>query len=142
MNFAKNKIGICNIGDSKIFQLTKGDIQQISYDHIGASAFGVKPPLTQNLGIPENEMIISPYIATGAYLNGDKYLICSDGLTDMVDIESIKRIMCDNTNAIAAKMLLDEALKKGGKDNITFILISIEKSKRLFMKKKGKKTCL
>ena len=83
--FTDKEISLCNIGDSKIFQLYNGSLNQISMDHVTISAYGVKPPLSQNLGIPPSELVISPYLARGAYHNGDIYLICSDGLTDMVN---------------------------------------------------------
>lgn len=132
LKFAKHQIGLCNVGDSKIFQFSEGKLQQISYDHVGISAFGRKPPLSQNLGIPESELILSPYVATGEYHNGDIYLICSDGLTDMLPVPSIEKILCDEKGSVAAEQLLKQALDNGGKDNITFILIRIEKAKRKF----------
>ena len=128
--FSQKQIGLCNIGDSKIFQFSEGALQQISYDHVGISVFGRKPPLSQNLGIPESELILSPYVANGKYYNGDIYLICSDGLTDMLSTSDIEEILKAKTGASAAKQLLQQALENGGKDNITFILLCIEKKKR------------
>lgn len=130
LKFAKDHIGLCNVGDSKIFQFSEGKLQQISYDHVGISVFGRKPPLSQNLGIPESELIISPYVATGEYHNGDIYLICSDGLTDMLTVPDIEKILCEGKGPVAAEQLLKQTLDNGGKDNITFILIHIEKAKR------------
>lgn len=130
LKFAKDHIGLCNVGDSRIFQFSEGKLQQISYDHVGISAFGRKPPLSQNLGIPESELILSPYVATGEYHNGDIYLICSDGLTDMLPVPNIEKILGEDKGLIAAEQLLEQALNNGGKDNITFILIRIEKAKR------------
>ena len=132
LKFAKDQIGLCNVGDSKIFQFSEGKLQQISYDHVGISAFGKKPPLSQNLGIPESELILSPYVATGEYHNGDIYLICSDGITDMLPVPNIEKILCEEKGSVAAEQLLKQALDNGGKDNITFILIRIEKAKRKF----------
>lgn len=132
LKFTKDKIYLCNIGDSKIFQLSDGSLKQISYDHVCISAFGKKPPLSQNIGIPESELIISPYIATGEYHNGDIYLICSDGLTDMLAVPDIEKILSEKKGLVAAEQLLKQALDNGGKDNITFILICIEKAKKKF----------
>ena len=132
LKFAKDKICLCNVGDSKIFQFSGETFQQISYDHIGISTFGKKPPLSQNLGIPERELIISPYIATGEYHSGDIYLICSDGLTDMLTVLDIQKILSEEKGLFAAEQLLNQALDNGGKDNITFVLIYVEKAKRKF----------
>lgn len=78
--FTEKEVALCNIGDSKIFRLCDGKLEQISMDHVAVAAFGVKPPLSQNLGIPPNELVIDPYLARGPYNDGDTYLICSDGL--------------------------------------------------------------
>jgi len=121
---------LCNIGDSKIFLFSQGALTQISYDHVGIGVFGRKPPLSQNLGIPETEMIIEPYVAMGSYQPGDVYLICSDGLTDMVTQLQIQQILTENPEREAAEQLLEAALRNGGKDNITFILMYVKKQKR------------
>lgn len=91
--FAEKEVVLCNVGDSKIFRLCDGTLEQISKDYVAVSAFGVKPPLSQNLGIPPNELVIDPYIARGAYKDGDVYLICSDGLTDMVSVAKIAEVL-------------------------------------------------
>lgn len=133
--FAKKKILLCNIGDSKIFRFTDGVLQQISYDHLSVSAFGTKPPLTQNLGIKEDELIISPYTATGEYHNKDIYLICSDGLTDMVSNEDIGNILNGSKKENSANLLLQKALENGGKDNITLILLYVSKENKNIVKR-------
>lgn len=133
----KKKISLCNIGDSKIFQLSRRKLQQISYDHVSKVMVGNKPPLTQNLGIPEEDMVISPYTSSGNYRDGDVYLICSDGLTDMLDTQEIKNILEQQDRKAAARALLQQALDNGGKDNVSFIVLYIEK-KQNFTFWKGK----
>ena len=142
--FTNNEIYLCNIGDSKVFRLFGRDMDQISYDHVAISAFGKKPPLSQNLGIPQDEMIIEPYISKGFYHDNDRYLICSDGLTDMVGVDRIKKILYNEPFEKTAGILLKEALANGGKDNITIITIRITEEKqksgffRLFRKSGNK----
>lgn len=135
--FIQKKIYLCNIGDSKVFCLSKGKMQQISYDHVSRAVGGKKPPLIQNLGIPEEELWISPYTAAGEYRDGDIYLICSDGLTDMVNTVEIADILTIPDSKTATRMLLQRALDNGGKDNVSFIIIYIEK-KQYFTFGKGK----
>lgn len=134
--FTCNGVTLCNIGDSKIFRFCDGVLEQISKDHVAVSAFGVKPPLSQNLGIPPNELIIEPYLAQGAYNDGDIYLICSDGLTDMVTNEEITEVLGSKTIAEAITELLDRALCKGGRDNITIVLCKIERELSWLSKRK------
>lgn len=136
LRFTKEESGICNIGDSKIFLHSEGTLTQLSYDHVGIAVYGRKPPLTQNLGIPEDEMLIDPYVAIGSYKVGDVYLLCSDGLTDMVTVSRIEEILNQHKGRAAAELLLSEALENGGKDNVTFLLIYVDKKAGLFKRKK------
>ena len=130
LGFTEEGSCLCNIGDSKVFLFSEDLLTQISYDHVGIAVFGKKPPLSQNLGIPEDEMIIEHYVANGGCQAGNVYLICSDGLTDMVTQERIQAILTEFTGREAAKQLLEEALRNGGRDNITLILLYVSKQKR------------
>lgn len=130
LRFAEKNIWLCNIGDSKIFRLVYDGMQQISMDHVAVSAFGTKPPLSQNLGIPEDELLIEPYIASGTYQEGDVYLICSDGLTDMVSLDSIEKILRTSDREAVSEKLMRSALDNGGKDNVTFIILYIERKQK------------
>ena len=141
--FADKEIALCNIGDSKIFRLYDGSLEQISKDHVAVSVFGVKPPLSQNLGIPPTELVIDPYLARGEYNNGDIYLICSDGLTDMVTTEEISEVLKPGSIEKSIETLLSKALESGGKDNITIILLEVQRKKNkllnFFRKNGGRK---
>lgn len=128
--FSGKEIALCNIGDSKIFRFARRKLEQISLDHYGIAAHGLKPPLSQNLGIPESETVIAPHVAKGKYRQGDIYLLCSDGLTDMVPAGRIAQILTETQLELAAGTLLREALDRGGRDNITVILCRIEREKR------------
>lgn len=130
--FTEKEVVLCNIGDSKIFRLCSRTLEQISMDHVAVAAFGVKPPLSQNLGIPPNELIIDPYLARGPYNDGDIYLICSDGLTDMVSVDEITEVLVSTPIEEAITKLLDKALANGGKDNTTIILCKIERQSGWF----------
>lgn len=137
--FTQKRVVLCNIGDSKIFRLCNGILEQISMDHIAVAAFGVKPPLSQNLGIPPSELVIDPYLAQGPYNDGDVYLICSDGLTDMVSVEEITEALISKPIEAAITSLLDKALENGGKDNTTIILCKIERQSGWFFKRMSRK---
>lgn len=132
--FSKNKITLCNIGDSKVFRFSDDSLEQISKDHVVISAFGTKPPLSQNLGIPPEQLLIDPYLSQGRYKNGDKYLICSDGLTDMLAVDEIKELLNNDSLEAATTNLISRALKNGGKDNTTIILLEIKEEKNKLIK--------
>lgn len=133
--FTEKEIVLCNIGDSKIFRFCDGALDQISEDHVSVSVFGRKPPLSQNLGIPPSEFVIAPYLARGAYNDGDIYLICSDGLTDMVSVEEITDVLISSPINEAVTLLLNRALANGGKDNTTIILCKVERQFEVFSRK-------
>ncbi len=128
LRFSPRDASLCNIGDSKVFVYSGGKFVQLSCDHLGVAAYGRKPPLSQNLGIPPEELIIDPFIAQGNYFPGDVFLLCTDGLTDMVPAERIEMILAEPPE-VASRHLLQEALQNGGKDNVTFVLLSITDNK-------------
>ena len=132
--FDKSEIVLCNIGDSKIFRFAEHKIEQISQDHLAISPYGTKPSLSQHLGITPEEMLIEPYIAHGQYNKGDIYLLCSDGLTDMVEVSDIENIIEYSGLERVTSVLLEQALAHGGKDNITILVCKIESKDRIWKK--------
>lgn len=127
--FTPRHVYVCNIGDSRAYRLRDGTFLQISEDHIierpGEST--KKAPLSQHLGVDPEDMIIEPYIAKGDLKPGDIYLLCSDGLTDMVSNFEICDILLRNEDPVdTVNELIKTALDKGGKDNITVILCKVK----------------
>ena len=126
---------ICNVGDSRAFRLHESGLQQISQDHTDEAFLaqqgiaGRKPSLTQHLGIWPEEMILEPYVAKGELEAGDQYLLCSDGLTDMVSNVDICAIMKEAPDAgTCVDRLIGAALEAGGRDNVTAIVVRIQTS--------------
>ncbi|MCL1790952.1 MAG: protein phosphatase 2C domain-containing protein [Peptococcaceae bacterium] len=129
--FGQKEVFICNVGDSRVYKYSNKTMVQISQDHVEARITDRKAPLTQNLGVPETEFLIDPYVAKGDYNIGDRYLLCSDGLTDMVSEQEIVDIFArSHKTKPTAQILVDEALAKGGVDNITVIVCEVRKRKR------------
>lgn len=121
---------VCNLGDSRVYRLRNGVLHQLSVDHVSELYIkrgkNDKAPLSQYLGVPEEEFIIEPHIAKEELIAGDSYLLCSDGLTDMLTDEEISKIMCGCGGAkVCVQLLLEAALEKGGRDNITCIVANI-----------------
>ena len=119
---------VCNVGDSRAYRLRDGEFLQISEDHIEhrPGRENRKAPLTQHLGIDPEDMLIEPYIAKGELKKGDTYLLCSDGLTDMLNNLEISCLLHDYPNVDeCASRLIQAALEKGGRDNITVIVCRI-----------------
>lgn len=127
--FSGRYVYVCNVGDSRAYRLRDGEFFQISHDHTDKrpGVDGKKATLTQHLGYGQNEIEIEPYIAKGALKKGDKYLLCSDGLTDMLTNFEICDIMLRNEDTEACvRELVQAALEHGGRDNITAIVCKLD----------------
>ncbi len=82
--------------------------------------------MIQYLGMNPQEMRVEPHIVKDRLAPGDIYLICSDGLTDMVSNLEISSILLENPDiAESADRLLRAALRNDGLDNITLIVCRI-----------------
>ena len=124
---------ICHAGDSRAYIIRDG-IKQITKDHTYTGHLENdimlkelysrtrSPILSQAVG---TVMKIEPEINHIGLKAGDIILICSDGLTDMLSDEEISEITLRHENKIneAADMLVNEANNRGGRDNISVILI-------------------
>lgn len=133
LRFCDDAYYLCNVGDSRIFLFRNGVLKQLSVDHTDEQFLkenGIgrrKPSLTQYIGVSPEELVVEPYVSSGALAIGDQYLICSDGLTDMVSNDGIREILVRNTSPEEKVIdLMQEALQNGGRDNITVILVQIQ----------------
>ncbi|RHC04191.1 serine/threonine-protein phosphatase [Blautia obeum] len=129
--FAEDAVYSCNLGDSRIYKSDREKFYQISQDHVlGCSLFG-KAPLTQYLGMEEENLQLEPSISRQEIKIGDRFLLCSDGITDMLSDGEIADILSrDIPVAKTVEILVDRALKKGGRDNITVVLCEIMEQPR------------
>ena len=114
----------CNIGDSRVYLIDTLDMYRLSKDHT-TTAFAGRRALTQHLGIEPKEILIEPHFGTFPLKKGSTLLLCSDGLTDLLTEPEIGKHIIMNTAADAAKALCETALQRGGKDNLSIILIHL-----------------
>jgi protein phosphatase len=128
---------IAHVGDSRCYREHAGELRLLTRDHsvvqmqvdagLLSEAQAWRAPnrhlITQALGLGEPisvEVIESPLLA------GDRFLLCSDGLTDMISPDLLAgRFDQFEDDAALADTLLDDALAAGGRDNISFVLIRI-----------------
>ena len=136
-------LGVCregayvvNVGDSRAFLWRGGALRQLSVDHTDQFLLARqkeprrKPRLTQHLGIEPEEMVIEPAVAELSARTGDVFLLCSDGLTDMVSENEICGVLRPMSAVKAGtEDLLDLALGRGGRDNVTVILCRLEEDR-------------
>lgn len=141
VNPEKQEATAANVGDSKVFLLRKHQLCKLTKDHNQAQRlvnFGIisedearthkdKSKLTQHLGIYPEELLIEPYISDSIPLEkNDIFLICSDGLNDMLSNDDITEILSQKGKPKRlAKRLVKQAVQNGGTDNITVILVQI-----------------
>ena len=126
LQFTREGVVACNLGDSPIFHWRDGDLRQLSRDHVMPVPGARKPPLVQYLGIPEDELRLEPTLSRHQTRSGDRYLICSDGLTDMVGNDAIAETLRADDPAEAADRLMRMALDAGGRDNVTLAVCAID----------------
>ena len=127
-SFWEKGVWIGNLGDSRAYRLRGRKLEQLTIDHVVSvtSAHRRKAPLTQYLGIDPEELLIEPHIAYFSLKDGDRFVLCSDGLTDMLTENEISTLMQQHADsASCAQALADAANEHGGRDNITVIVCSI-----------------
>ncbi len=127
-----------HVGDSRTYFLRNGQLKQITHDHSlvqGHIDRGVitkheaKESSNRNIilrAVGTNEAL-SVDLIRGDVLPGDYFLLCSDGLTDMVDDSDIENTLISPSNSLSKKVeyLINLANTAGGADNITVVLCEI-----------------
>lgn len=127
--FFLNGMGYCvNVGDSRLYCLHGRKAEQISVDHADPEHTNA---ITRYLGMPQEYGDVTPDVAAfPVKVNGKKrFLLCSDGLSDMLGDDSIGAILHEQKKpSEAAGKLIEEAKHMGGRDNITVIVIDVKPS--------------
>ena len=130
----KQRLYIGHVGDSRCYRLRDGELRQVTTDHtMGAS--GITGPLADRL---ERAVGIAPAVKVDVIiarpLPNDLYLLCSDGLSKMVELERMREILVADKNNLdkSASNLVAEANAVGGRDNITVILVQVKSPATLF----------
>jgi PPM family protein phosphatase len=131
-----NKISIGNVGDSRMYRYRTGGLQQITKDHSLIQELidrGMYSPEEANAKMPKNlvtralglDKDVEVDIIEEDVNPADIYLLCSDGLNDMVNDEEIHLTLSKySANLVqTAEQLVQLANSKGGKDNISVVLV-------------------
>jgi PPM family protein phosphatase len=131
------QVAVCHIGDSRAYLLRDGDLYQITRDHTLIQSLvdegRLSPAAAANH--PQRSLIIralqgstdaDPDLAMHEAFLDDRYLLCSDGLTDVVADEAVHKVLstvADADKAVSALIAL--AIRNGGPDNITCIVADV-----------------
>jgi protein phosphatase len=126
---------VAHVGDSRAYLFRDGKLQLLTRDQTQAQLMAdigmisqnevarhrLRHVLTSALGGTEKKVRVD--IQRLKLTDGDRLLLCTDGLTDMVDDEGILRVLAGSESSEAAcRRLVDLALENGGKDNVTVVL--------------------
>ena len=116
--FHNGLVTAAHVGDSRLYRQRDQDFTQLTEDHF------TWPWLDRALGIEED---VEVDVMEETVLPGDTYLLCSDGLTDMVTDDGIHIILDkhDTDPDQTVRELVQRANENGGKDNISVILVKI-----------------
>lgn len=130
------QITVGHVGDSRLYRFRDNTLEQVTRDHSWLDeqlAMGVisaeqamasryKNIVTRGMGIEEEvEVEIHDY----PIQDGDIYLLCSDGLSDMIEDTGVEKILAESGSdlELSARRLIDQANENGGRDNVSVILI-------------------
>lgn len=136
--FYDDRLTIAHVGDSRVYRLRGGSLEQLTRDHTLTQELverGFYTPeearaslnrniVTRALGI---EAEINVDLQEDVALAGDLYLLCSDGLNDMVADEAIALTLRDigDNLELGTQRLVDQANERGGLDNVSVVLVRV-----------------
>jgi serine/threonine protein phosphatase PrpC len=118
---------VFNVGDSRVLAAARRGLLQVSVDDSPPLEPGRRTTslVTQCLGGTDTYRAVQPHVAAVALSLGDRYLICTDGLTDPVPPDVIDDVMREHDDSRAAVELWKAAIEAGGPDNITLAVVRV-----------------
>jgi serine/threonine protein phosphatase PrpC len=116
-----------NVGDSKVYDAAQAGLRQVSVDDSPPLAPGQRTTsaVTQTLGGSRAFSAITPHVTAFALSTGDRYLVCTDGLTDPLPDDELEGLLRVYDDGRAAFELWKAAIEAGGPDNITLAVVRI-----------------
>ena len=130
---------IAHVGDSRVYRLRNGNFEQMTFDHSLVwemeasgqvnpnSALGQAIPknvITRSLG--PNKQVVVDVEGPFKVEKGDRFLLCSDGLSGMVEDPEIGTLMDCLPEDLATRVLIDLTNLRGGPDNTTVIIVRVD----------------
>jgi PPM family protein phosphatase len=132
-----DEVALCHIGDSRAYLLRDGVFHQITHDHTLVQSLVDEGRLTPEAAAshPQRSLVMralqssvpaEPDLAMLKAQVGDRFLLCSDGLSDVVSDETVHKTLTELTDLNeAVSQLVDLAIRSGGPDNITCVLADV-----------------
>ena len=116
-----------NCGDSRLYRYREGNLEQLTTDHSLSNLMGERQHsniITNCIGGGCTSSFVDMVQMTDDVADGDIYLLCSDGLSDMISDAQIAKLIGDGADA---DELCNEAIACGGYDNVSACLIKVNK---------------
>jgi protein phosphatase len=134
---AGSRFGLVHVGDSRCYLLREGELQQITHDHTFVQTLVDEGRITPEEADhhPQKNLITNSLdgredidldLSVREARAGDRYLLCSDGLSGVVSGDTLRETLSREADVeVAVERLVDLALKGGGPDNITAIVADV-----------------
>ncbi len=135
IRFADSRIGLVHVGDSRAYLLREGELTQITHDDTYVQSLVDTGKLTAEEAShhPRKSVIlralngadVDPDVAIREVREHDRYLLCTDGLTDVLRAETLHEALSNGDPQECADQLVALALRGGGPDNVTCIVADV-----------------
>jgi serine/threonine protein phosphatase PrpC len=133
--FAGGRLALCHVGDSRAYLVRDGQMSQITHDDTFVQTLiddGRITPEEANTH-PQRSLLlralngqeVEPDLSMREVRDGDRYLLCSDGLSGVVSEETLAEALKDPDPEATADRLIELALRSGGPDNVTVIVADV-----------------
>jgi serine/threonine protein phosphatase PrpC len=133
--FAGSRLALCHVGDSRAYLMRDGQFSQITHDDTFVQTLIDDGRITaeEANSHPQRSLLlralngqeVEPDLSMREARDGDRYLLCSDGLSGVVSEETLAEALKDPDPQSTADRLIELALRSGGPDNITVIVADV-----------------
>ncbi len=133
--FAGGRLALCHVGDSRAYLVRDGQLSQITHDDTFVQTLIDDGRITEDEANshPQRSLLlralngqdVDPDLSMREARAGDRYLLCSDGLSGVVSHETMAEALRDPDPQATADRLIELALRSGGPDNITCIVADV-----------------
>jgi PPM family protein phosphatase len=125
---------IFNVGDSRVYGIGPRGLEQLSTDDTpgpkladGRTAAMTSHLITRTMGGAYLETGLEPHLLSEPLDRRRRYLICSDGLSDLLNRTAIE-VLLDDDDAASIEALFEAAMARGGRDNISIVMLDVRPS--------------
>lgn len=135
LRFSGSRVGLVHVGDSRAYLCRGGTFAQITHDDTYVQSLVDSGRLTEEEAAhhPRKSVIlraitgtdVEPDVSIREARAGDRYLLCSDGLSDVVSVQTLAETISEGSPQECADRLVELALRGGGPDNVTCIVADV-----------------